>query len=50
MFTLGIVGGLSRDTITSGQKLLEIEASAELLERELTRTVLGYLGVTVDQN
>jgi AcrR family transcriptional regulator len=50
MFVLGIVGGLTRDAITTGQKLMETTASAEMLQNELTRTVLGYLGVKVRQD
>ena len=50
MWVLGIVGGLTRETVTTGQKLMETTASAQVLQRELTRTVLGYLGVSVKQN
>jgi hypothetical protein len=49
MFVLGIVGGLTRDAITTGQKIMGTTASAEVLQRELTRMVLGYLGVVVKQ-
>ena len=49
MFVLGIVGGLAREAITTGQKLMQSTASAEVLQGELTRMVLGYLGVTVNQ-
>ena len=45
LFVLGIVGGLTRDAITTGQKLMETSVSAEVLQSELTRIVLGYLGV-----
>ena len=50
MFVLGIVGGLTRDAITTGQKLMKTGVSAEVLQRELSRTVLGYLGITVKQD
>ena len=45
LFVLGIVGGLTRDAITTGQKLMETSVSVEVLQSELTRIVLGYLGV-----
>ncbi|MCH8058172.1 MAG: hypothetical protein IIB78_09925 [Proteobacteria bacterium] len=50
MWVLWIVGGLTRETVTTGQKLMETTVSAQVLQRELTRTVLGYLGVSVKQN
>lgn len=47
MFVLWIVGGLTRDAINMGQKLMKTRVSADVLRQELTRTVLGYLGVTI---
>ena len=48
MFALGIVGGLTREAITTGQKLFSTNASPNLLQKEITRTLVGYLGVKVN--
>jgi len=46
MFVMGIVGSLTRDALTMGQKLMQTSASSQVLEKELTRMVFGYLAVS----
>lgn len=48
LFVLALVGGMSRDAVVSGGRLVDDPGkfNAELFARELNRAVAGYLGVT----
>ena len=52
LFVLALVGGMSRDAVVNGARLIEDsgEFNAELFARELHRAVSGYLGVVAAEN
>ena len=46
LFVLSMVGGLTRDAITMGQRLMETGFCSAFMQAELNRAVLGYLGIS----